>query len=39
VAVTDRYWGPVEPAEAAAVLGRPVEIVSQHLRWLFAVAR
>ena len=22
--VTDRYWGPIEPAEAAAVLGRPV---------------
>ncbi len=39
MAVTDRYWGPVDPAEAAAVLGRPVEIVSQHLRWLFAVAR
>ena len=36
--VTDRYWDPIEPAEAAAVLGRPVEIVSQHLRWLFAVA-
>ena len=39
VAITDRYWGPIEPAEAAAVLGRPVEIVAQHLRWLFAVAR
>jgi Ser/Thr protein kinase RdoA (MazF antagonist) len=39
VGVTDRYWGPIEPGEAAAVLGRPVEIVSQHLRWLFAVAR
>jgi Ser/Thr protein kinase RdoA (MazF antagonist) len=38
VGVTDRYWGPIEPAEAAAVAGRPVEIVSQHLRWLFAVA-
>jgi Ser/Thr protein kinase RdoA (MazF antagonist) len=38
VGVTDRYWGPIEPAEAAAVLGRPVEIVAQHLRWLFAVA-
>jgi Ser/Thr protein kinase RdoA (MazF antagonist) len=38
VAITDRYWGPIEPAEAAAVLGRPVEIVAQHLRWLFAVA-
>ena len=37
--VTDRYWGPIEPSEAAAVLGRPVEIVAQHLRWLFAVAR
>jgi Ser/Thr protein kinase RdoA (MazF antagonist) len=37
--VSDRHWGPIEPAEAAAVLGRPVEIVSQHLRWLFAVAR
>lgn len=36
--MTDRYWGPIEPAEAAEVLGRPVEIVSQHLRWLFAVA-
>jgi Ser/Thr protein kinase RdoA (MazF antagonist) len=39
VGVTDRYWGPIEPSEAAAVLGRPVEIVAQHLRWLFAVAR
>jgi Ser/Thr protein kinase RdoA (MazF antagonist) len=38
VGVTDRYWGPIEPSEAAAVLGRPVEIVAQHLRWLFAVA-
>ena len=37
--VADRYWGPIDPAEAAAVLGRPVEIVAQHLRWLFAVAR
>jgi Ser/Thr protein kinase RdoA (MazF antagonist) len=37
--VSDRHWGPIEPAEAAAVLGHPVEIVSQHLRWLFAVAR
>ena len=37
--VSDRHWGPIQPAEAAAVLGRPVEIVSQHLRWLFAVAR
>ncbi len=37
--ISDRHWGPIEPAEAAAVLGRPVEIVSQHLRWLFAVAR
>ena len=37
--MTDRYWGPIEPSEAAAVLGRPVEIVAQHLRWLFAVAR
>jgi Ser/Thr protein kinase RdoA (MazF antagonist) len=36
--VSDRHWGPIQPAEAAAVLGRPVEIVSQHLRWLFAVA-
>ena len=36
--VSDRYWGPIEPAEAAAVAGRPGEIVSQHLRWLFAVA-
>ena len=36
--VTDRYWGPIDPAEAAAVAGRPVEIVRQHLRWLFAVA-
>ena len=38
MAITDRYWGPIEPAEAGAVLGRPVEIVAQHLRWLFAVA-
>ena len=38
VGVSDRYWGPIEPAEAAAVAGRPVEIVRQHLRWLFAVA-
>src|SRR4051794_36010285 len=37
--VADRYWGPIEPGEAAAVLGRPAEIVSAHLRWLFAVAR
>ncbi len=37
--ISDRHWGPIEPAEAAAVLGHPVEIVSQHLRWLFAVAR
>ncbi|HEY0389629.1 MAG TPA: phosphotransferase [Gaiellales bacterium] len=36
--VTDRYWGPIEPSEASAVIGRPVEIVAQHLRWLFAVA-
>jgi Ser/Thr protein kinase RdoA (MazF antagonist) len=36
--IADRYWGPIEPEQAAAVLGRPVEIVSQHLRWLFAVA-
>jgi Ser/Thr protein kinase RdoA (MazF antagonist) len=39
MAISDRHWGPIEPGEAAAVLGRPVEIVSQHLRWLFAVAR
>jgi Ser/Thr protein kinase RdoA (MazF antagonist) len=38
VGISDRYWGPIEPGEAARVLGRPVEIVSQHLRWLFAVA-
>jgi Ser/Thr protein kinase RdoA (MazF antagonist) len=38
VGVTDRYWGPIEPGEAEAVIGRPVEIVAQHLRWLFAVA-
>jgi Ser/Thr protein kinase RdoA (MazF antagonist) len=38
VGITDRYWGPIEPGEAARVLGRPVEIVTQHLRWLFAVA-
>ncbi|MGZ4482234.1 MAG: phosphotransferase [Gaiellales bacterium] len=37
--IADRHWGPIEPGEAAAVLGEPVEIVSQHLRWLFAVAR
>ena len=36
--VTDRYWRPIEPGEAERVLGRPVEIVSAHLRWLFAVA-
>jgi Ser/Thr protein kinase RdoA (MazF antagonist) len=34
----DRYFGPITPAEAAQVCGRPVEIVSAHLRWLFAVA-
>jgi Ser/Thr protein kinase RdoA (MazF antagonist) len=34
----DRYFGPISPAEAARVCGRPVEIVSAHLRWLFAVA-
>jgi Ser/Thr protein kinase RdoA (MazF antagonist) len=39
VGIADRHWGPIEPGEAAAVLGEPVEIVSQHLRWLFAVAR
>ncbi len=39
MAITDRYWRPIEPAEAERVLGRPVEIVSAHLRWLFAVAR
>jgi Ser/Thr protein kinase RdoA (MazF antagonist) len=37
--VADRYWTPITPAEAERVLGRPVEIVSGHLRWLFAVAR
>jgi Ser/Thr protein kinase RdoA (MazF antagonist) len=37
--VTDRYWSPLTPQEAERVLGRPVEIVSGHLRWLFAVAR
>ena len=36
--VTDRYWRPIEPGEAARVFGRPVEIVKAHLRWLFAVA-
>jgi Ser/Thr protein kinase RdoA (MazF antagonist) len=39
VGITDRYWAPITPAEAEAVLGRPVEIRSAHLRWLFAVAR
>jgi len=34
----DRYFGPITPAEAAQVCGRPVEIASAHLRWLFAVA-
>jgi Ser/Thr protein kinase RdoA (MazF antagonist) len=34
----DRYFGPITPAEATQVCGRPVEIVSAHLRWLFAVA-
>jgi Ser/Thr protein kinase RdoA (MazF antagonist) len=34
----DRYFGPITPDEAAQVCGRPVEIVSAHLRWLFAVA-
>ena len=38
VGVTDRYWRPIEPAEAERVFGRPVEIVAAHLRWLFAVA-
>jgi Ser/Thr protein kinase RdoA (MazF antagonist) len=37
--VADRYWTPITPQEAERVLGRPVEIVSGHLRWLFAVAR
>jgi len=36
--VADRYWTPITPQEAERVLGRPVEIVSGHLRWLFAVA-
>jgi len=34
----DRHFGPITPAEAQHVCGRPVEIVSAHLRWLFAVA-
>jgi Ser/Thr protein kinase RdoA (MazF antagonist) len=37
--VTDRHWTPITPAEAQRALGRPVEMVSAHLRWLFAVAR
>ena len=35
----DRYWDPIAPREAEAVLGEPVEIVASHRRWLFAVAR
>jgi Ser/Thr protein kinase RdoA (MazF antagonist) len=39
VAISDRFWQPITPGEAAQVLGEPAEIVSAHLRWLFAVAR
>ncbi len=35
----DRYWDPIAPREAEAVLGEPVEITASHRRWLFAVAR
>ena len=37
--VDDRYWDPIEQAEAEEVLGSSVRVTERHRRWLFAVSR
>ena len=37
--VDDRYWDPIEQAEAEEVLGPGVRVTERHRRWLFAVSR
>ena len=39
VGVDDRYWDPIEQAEAEEVLGPGVRVTERHRRWLFAVSR
>ncbi len=37
--VDDRFWDPIEQAEAEEVLGRGVRVTERHRRWLFAASR
>ncbi len=39
VGVNDRYWEPIEQAEAQDVLGPNVRVTERHRRWLFAASR
>ncbi len=37
--VDDRFWDPLEQAEAEEVLGPGVRVTERHRRWLFAASR
>jgi len=37
--IADRYWAPIETAEATSVLGPGTQVLERHRRWLFAVSR
>jgi len=37
--IDDRFWDPLEEAEAASVLGRGTRVLERHRRWLFAASR
>jgi Ser/Thr protein kinase RdoA (MazF antagonist) len=37
--IDDRFWDPIEEAEAASVLGPGTRVLERHRRWLFAVSR
>jgi Ser/Thr protein kinase RdoA (MazF antagonist) len=39
VGIDDRFWDPIEEAEAAAVLGPGTRVLERHRRWLFGVSR
>jgi Ser/Thr protein kinase RdoA (MazF antagonist) len=37
--IDDRFWDPLDEAEAVAVLGPGTRVLERHRRWLFAVSR